>query len=147
MPFELGQPAFAYFFDSGIIVRGLLAAWRATDEQEFLDTAVEIGRHMARDHDSGVDFHPVLALPEKRPLDRDVLRWSHSTGCYQLKSAMALHDLAQDSGDSSFLDAYERALDDSLRTYASFLPGHPDRLRVMDRLHAFCYFIEGMLPR
>ena len=31
--------------------------------------------------------------------------------------------------------------------YAAFLPGHPDRLKVMDRLHAFCYFLEGLLPR
>jgi hypothetical protein len=147
MPFELGEPGFAYFFDSGIIVRGLLAAWRATDEQEFLDTAVEIGRHMARDHDAGADFHPILALPEKQPLDRDPSRWSRSPGCYQLKAAMALQNLAQDAGDSSFLDVYERVLDSSLRTYTSFLPGHPDRLKVMDRLHAFCYFLEGLLPR
>jgi hypothetical protein len=38
-------------------------------------------------------------------------------------------------------------LEFSLRTYASFLPGHADREKVMDRLHAFCYFLEGLLPR
>src|SRR4051812_29312960 len=95
MPFELGEPGFAYFFDSGIIVRGLLAAWRATDEQEFLDTAVDIGRHMSRDYDDGADFHPILTLPGKQPLERDPSRWSRSAGCYQLKAAMAFHDLAQ----------------------------------------------------
>ena len=146
MPFELGEPGFSYFFDSGIIVRGLLAAWRATDEQEFLDTAIEIGRHMARDHDAGDDFHPILSLPGKQPAERDPSRWSRSPGCYQLKAAMAFHDLAQAAGDSSFLDGYERVLDGSLRSYATFLPGHPDRMRVMDRLHAFCYFLEGLLP-
>ena len=147
MPFETGEPAFAYFFDSGIIVRGLLAAWRATDEQDFLDTAVEVGRHMARDYDAGADFHPILALPGKQPVERDVLRWSQAPGCYQLKAAMAFHDLAQAAGDTSFLDPYERILDYSLRTYGSFLPGHTDRLKVMDRLHAFSYFLEGLLPR
>ncbi len=38
-------------------------------------------------------------------------------------------------------------LEASLRTYADFLPGHPERPKVMDRLHAFCYFLEGLLPR
>jgi hypothetical protein len=26
-------------------------------------------------------------------------------------------------------------------------PGHPERPKVMDRLHAFGYFLEGLLPR
>jgi hypothetical protein len=147
MPFELGEPAFAYFFDSGIIVRGLLAAWRATDEQEFLDTAIEVGRHMVRDHGVGAEFEPILALPGKEPLERDALRWSRAPGCYQLKAALAFHDLAQATGDASFLDSYERVLDYSLRTYGAFLPGHSDRQKVMDRLHAFAYFLEGLLPR
>jgi hypothetical protein len=38
-------------------------------------------------------------------------------------------------------------LDASLRSYPSFLPGHPERVKVMDRLHAFSYFVEGLLPR
>ena len=38
MPFEIEPAAFAYFFDCGIVVRGLLSVWRATGEQEFLDT-------------------------------------------------------------------------------------------------------------
>ena len=38
-------------------------------------------------------------------------------------------------------------LEYSLCDSSTFLPGHPDRMRVMDRLHAFCYFLEGLLPR
>jgi hypothetical protein len=147
MPFELGEPGRAYFFDSGIIVRGLLAAWRMAGVQRYLDTAMAIGRHMIRDHVAADDVHPILALPVREPLERDPLSWSRSPGCYQLKSAMAWHDLAQTTGDGSFEAAYERVLDYSLRTYTTFLPGHPDRLKVMDRLHAFSYFLEGMLPR
>src|SRR5206468_3201392 len=41
---------------------------------------------------------------------------------------------------------YECVLEASLATFRDFLPGHADRLKVMDRLHAFCYFLEGMLP-
>jgi hypothetical protein len=147
MPFELGEPAYGYFFDDGIIVRGLLAAWRALGKAEYLDTAAAIGRHMLRDFDTGADFHPILKLPSKQPIERDELRWSRSPGCYQLKSAMAWHDLAEATGEAAFESGYERVLAYSLRTWRQFLPGHPDRVRVMDRLHAFSYFLEGLLPR
>lgn len=147
MPFESGEPAYAYFFDNGIIVRGLLAAWRAAGNSEFLDTAIALGRHMARDFDGGADFHPILALPAKQPVGRDPLRWSRSAGCYQLKAAMAWLDLAEATGDPSWTAPYDRVLDYSLRTWRDFLPGHPERAKVMDRLHAFAYFLEGLLPR
>ena len=148
MPFEIAPAAFTYFFDCGIIVRGLLAVWRATGEQEFLDAAVAIGESMARDFASPAgDFHPILALPSRTPLPRDPLRWSRTATCYQLKSAMAWWDLFEATGDTRFIEPYERVLASSLRTYADFLPGHAERPRVMDRLHAFCYFLEGLLPR
>src|SRR5205085_1795099 len=44
MPYEIGPPAFTYFFDCGIIARGLVAVWRATGDAEFLDRAVAVGR-------------------------------------------------------------------------------------------------------
>lgn len=148
MPFEIAPATFTYFFDCGIVVRGLLAVWRATGEQSFLDAAVATGESMARDFSSPAgDFHPILALPSKTPVDRDPLRWSRSATCYQLKSAMAWWDLFEATGETRFIEPYERVLDSSLRTYADFLPGHPERPKVMDRLHAFCYFLEGLLPR
>jgi hypothetical protein len=148
MPFEIAPAAFSYFFDCGVIVRGLLSVWRATGEQEFLDTAVATGQSMARDFASEAgDFHPILALPGKTPLARDPLRWSRTATCYQLKSAMAWWDLFEATGDRCFVESYERVLEASLGSYADFLPGHPERPKVMDRLHAFCYFLEGLLPR
>ena len=147
MPFEPTQPALAYFFDCGIVVRGLLALWHATGESELLCFARELGSAMARDfasHSNG--FFPIVRLPEKRPLDPEPLSWSRSGGCYQLKSAMAWLDLAEATGDTSFLRHYHHVLEDSLPTWQAFLPGHPDRLKVMDRLHAFLYFLEGLLP-
>jgi hypothetical protein len=130
------------------VVRGLLAVWRATGEQEFLDAAVAVGDSMARDFASSAgDFHPILALPSKTPVTRDPLRWSRTATCYQLKSAMAWWDLFEATGETRFTEPYERVLAASLRTYADFLPGHAERPKVMDRLHAFCYFLEGLLPR
>jgi len=148
MHFEIEPAAFSYFFDCGIIVRGLLAVWRATGEQQFLDTAIATGDSMIRDFaTSGGDFHPILALPSKRPIARDPLRWSRTSTCYQLKSAMAWRDLHDATDLPRFLEPYEQALDAGLRTYAEFLPGHPERPKVMDRLPAFGYFLEGLLPR
>jgi hypothetical protein len=149
-PFEIDPPgsALAYFFDAGIVVRGLLSAWRATGEEEFLGVAASLGDSMAADfacEDGG--WHPVISLPGKSPAPRDALRWSASPGCYQLKAAMAWWDLAEATGEERFREPYQRALEFSLRSWNAFLPGHPDRLKVMDRLHAFAYFLEGLLPR
>ncbi len=148
LPFELDPPQFAYFFDCGIVVRGLLSAWRASGMEEFLDIGAALGRSMAQDFTSadGDGFHPVLSLPGKQPLPRDPRRWSRTAGCYQLKSAMAWWDLAEATGDAQFREPYERALAYALRTWGSFLPGHSEKPRVMDRLHAFLYFLEGLLP-
>jgi len=148
MPFEIDPPRFTYFFDCGIIVRGLLAVWQATDNTRYLETAVALGESMERDFlDDGGDVHPILELRSKKPIERDPLRWSRSAGCYQLKAAMAWWDLAEATGDNTFRDPYMRVLEASLRSYETFLPGHTEPLKVMDRLHAFSYFLEGLLPR
>lgn len=135
----------AYFFDCGIIVRGLLAASRTTGESEFDNRAVRAGRAMLADFLTPQAIHPILALPDKRPLAYEP-RWSAAPGCYQLKSAMAWHDLFEKTGAADFRDAYESALADALRTQHDFLPGSPDPDQVMDRLHAHAYFLEGLLP-
>jgi hypothetical protein len=148
LPFELEPPAFTYFFDCGIAVRGLLSVWRATGAAEFLAVAAMLGDSMSRDFAvSPAEFHPVLSLPEKRPLPRDPTRWSHSPGCYQLKSAMAWWDLAGATGDDAFRQPYEALVPAAMLDAGGFLPGHPVRAKVMDRLHAYLYFLEGLLPR
>jgi hypothetical protein len=147
MPYEVAPMEFTYFFDSGIIVRGLLAVWRITREQALLDAALAIGASMARDFESASgDFHPILAIPQLTPIPRDPVRWSRSPGCYQLKSAMAWHDLSEAAGDAALAAPYYRVLEASLANWNDFLPGHAERPRIMDRLHAFCYFLEGLLP-
>ncbi len=144
-PFEY-PGSLAYFFDSGIIVRGLLTLWRVMPEGEWLDAAVAAGRSMLRYfvHDRGV--HPIIELPSCRPRPHEG-NWSKHPGCYQLKAALAWHDLFEVTGDREFLEAYEMVLRRSLATHEDFLPGETDPHLVMDRLHAYCYFLEGMLPR
>jgi hypothetical protein len=147
MPFELEPAAFTYFFDCGIIVRGLLALWRVTRDQELLDVAAAIGESMARDFACGDgQYWPILSLPDKRPLEMDALRWSRSSGCYQLKAAMAWRELADATGDARFRERYRAALENAMAAHEAFLPGHTESLKVMDRLHAYLYFLEGLLP-
>ena len=146
IPFEYGPGAesMLYFFDCGIIVRGLLAVWRETREPWLLDRAVDCGRAMIRDFDAGKEIHPILSLPDKKPVERDY-RWSRNPGCYQLKSALAWRDLGAITGESEFDRAFSRHLERSLAGYSSFLPGSDQPERVMDRLHAFSYFLESIL--
>jgi hypothetical protein len=147
MPFEIAPARFTYFFDCGIVARGLLAVWRATGDGEFLDGARSIGDSMADDFRAeGGEFHPILTLPEKRPVERDPLRWSRLPGCYQLKAGMAWWELWEATGDACYRDLYEGLREESLRTARNFLPGDTDRRKVMDRLHAYLYFLEGLMP-
>ena len=151
MAFELESAPddrFTYFFDCGIIVRGLLGAWRYTGSPELLDVAAAIGKSMACDFaDGGDDYHPILTLPQKQPVPRDPLRWSRTTGCYQVKAALAWQELFEATGETLFEQCYGQAVEAGLRDYTSFLPGHSERAKVVDRLHAFLYFLEGLLPR
>ncbi len=147
MPFELGPAQFTYFFDCGIIARGLLAQWRATGEAEYLDVAAALGNAMLADFaDADGEYHPILTLPDKQSTPRDPLRWSQSPGCYQLKSAMAWWQLFEVTGNARFGDAYYDLLEYAVRDSQTFLPGHTDPLKVVDRLHAYLYFLEGLLP-
>jgi hypothetical protein len=147
MPFEIEPAQFTYFFDCGIVVRGLLAVWRATGDGELLECARLVGQSMAGDFRApDGSFHPILSLPGKRPVERDPLRWSRSPGCYQLKAAMAWWDLWEATGDACFRSLYESMREEALRTAPDFLPGHAERRKVVDRLHAYLYFLEGLLP-
>jgi hypothetical protein len=152
-PFErrvrTGTPCFAYFFDCGIIARGLLHAWRVTEEVELRDAAIAAGRAMLSDfraRERG-DFviHPILELPGKHPMPWGA-RWSARPGCYQLKSALAWYELSEVTGEAAFLRTWESALAAALANGPEFLPGAPDPHEVMDRLHAYGYFLEGLLP-
>jgi hypothetical protein len=147
-PFELNGASgsgLAYFFDCGIIVRGLLYAWRITEDTEYRDAAIAGGRAMLSDFPSESGLHPILLLPEKRPRVWEP-RWSASPGCYQLKSAMAWRELFEITGESAFSHGYEWALEAALANDPQFLPGDGVQQRVMDRLHAYAYFLEGLLP-
>jgi hypothetical protein len=144
IPFEPMSP-YAYFFDIGIIVRGLLAAWSATQEEEFAKRAKDAALSLAFDFLGDGVFHPIITLPEKQPLDYDPKRWSRSPGCYQLKSALAWKEIGDAFGDDHAAKMFETALGVAMSQHESFLPGVEDPEKVMDRLHAYSYFLEALL--
>lgn len=143
-PFERSSDL-AYFFDCGIVTRGLLAVWRETRDQQLLDISSAAARGMIADFHSGHDYHPILTLPGKEPSPRSD-RWSRSPGCYQLKSALAWWDVAEVTGERTLRDGYLDMVKTALTTHSNFLAGGSCKHQVMDRLHAYCYFLEGLLP-
>ncbi len=134
-PFEPASNL-AYFFDVGIIVRGLLS----TGAEEFRGRAREGALSLAFDFIGDGVFHPIVALPDKQPLEYE-RNWSRSPGCYQLKSAAAWLGI----GDEHAVRMFDASLASALRTHESFLPGDADPNRVMDRLHPYLYFLEALL--
>jgi len=143
MPFEPGAEK-VYFFDLGIISRGLLSLWRATRKREFFELAVLCARSMQRDFGNSLPFHPIILLPDKRPMNGG-RGWSERPGCYQLKAAMAWSELAQAGCSDCREELFDDLLRVLLRNHSVFLDEAPDRERLMDRLHAYCYFLEGLL--
>lgn len=134
----------AFFFDCGIIIRGLVTLWRATGEAEFLDIAALSASGMAKAFEHHGNYAPILQLPSTDPTPYGAT-WSNNPGCYQLKSALGWLELFRESGDSLFETYFETALERALANDDAFLPGTTERLRVMDRLHAYSYFLEALL--
>jgi hypothetical protein len=67
-------------------------------------------------------------------------------GCYQLKSAMAWWDLYGVTGEMEFSLLYRESIERALASHLSFLPDAAGRVKTMDRLHAYLYFLEGLMP-
>ena len=133
----------SYFFDNGIIIRGLLAVWYHTKEDRLVEIASRAAHGMLRDFFSGADYHPILQLPAKAPTLRDT-RWSRSAGCYQMKSALSWLEVSEITGDATLSQAFRHLLEAALNTHASFLSSAPNRHAIMDRLHAYSYFLETL---
>jgi hypothetical protein len=145
-PFEPcdGGVGFGYFFDCGIIGRALIAQWKKTGDDRLMEAAQANALSMAFDYLGEGEFHPVIELPDKQPVAREA-RWSRQPGCYQLKSALAWRDLAEATGEPQPRAMFDQMLAFSLATHETFLPGDADPEKVMDRLHAYCYFLEALL--
>lgn len=150
-PFELSTPAdsgprLAYFFDCGIIIRGLVRLWERTNESAFLDAAERCGLALvSRMRRVDGAFFPLFNLDTGEPFE-GADRWSLRSGVYHLKVGLAFRELSVITG----LGEFDACLGDlkrwCLERHEAFLPGHDNSDGVMDRMHAYCYFLEGLLP-
>jgi hypothetical protein len=150
-PFEVPLSGFppsdrVYFFDCVIIIRALLALWNTTADPQYLERAERCGAALEGQM-SRVDgsFFPLLDLSTGVPAVGQG-QWSLEPQAYQLKAALAFLDLADATSSSIFAKTAEMLLQWSLRQHELFLPGADEPDRVADRLHAYCYFLEGLLP-
>jgi hypothetical protein len=149
-PFEHPSPSpeshhHSYFFDCGIIIRGLLAVWRHTREPKLLEVATQAAQSMIADFHAGPDYHPILDLPAKQPLPRTE-HWSRTSGCYQLKAQLAWWEVGEAAGDKFLQEAYLDVVAAALATHAGYLQAAVNEHQVMDRLHPYAYFLEGLTP-
>ncbi|MFM2125678.1 MAG: hypothetical protein RL328_2129 [Acidobacteriota bacterium] len=138
-PFEPGSDR-AYFFDLGIIARGLMAVYRATGDERYQARARDAALSLGLDFLGEGYFCPVISVPMKEPLPQEP-RWSRQPGCYQLKSALIWRQMQDEHADRMFHVSLAMAL----ATHESFLPGEANQEKVMDRLHAYSYFLEALL--
>lgn len=139
-------PQPAYFFDCSIIIRGLIALWNATGDRMYLERAERCGAAMLSAM-SRVDgsFFPLADVESGIP-SAGAGHWSLEPGVYQLKAGLAFLELAELTSAGLFSDTASKLLEWSLRQHEMFLPGETASDRVADRLHAYCYFLEGLLP-
>jgi hypothetical protein len=73
--------------------------------------------------------------------------WSVEPGVYQLKVGLAFLELAEASGLGLFKATTESLRKWALKRQESFLREETeDPQLLMDRAHAYCYFLEGLLP-
>ncbi len=140
-PFELaGSPQEAYFFDSGIIARGLLRLYEQTGQPRLREGAEQAAASMSKHFRASDGFHPILKIPSMEPLEYTAW-WSRRPGCFHLKAALAWCEVAGTADPE-----YQRQLAFSLATVDELIAIETQPSRVMDRLHPYCYFLEGLLP-
>lgn len=136
----------ARFIDCCIAARALLHLYQATGEHVFLDRAERCGVAL-RTRMSRVDgsFFPLLDLRSGKP-GAGTDSWSVEAEVYQLKSSLAFLELSDATGNREFNTSTELMLNWCLKTHEGFVRGDDAPEKVMDRLHAYSYFLEGLLP-
>jgi hypothetical protein len=141
-----GSTREARFFDCCIAARALLHLWQATSDPVFLDRAERCGIAM-RTRMSRVDgsFFPLLDLKSGEPR-AGTDSWSVEAEVYQLKSSLAFLELSDATGNREFDTSTQLMLNWCLKTHEGFVRGDDAPEDIMGRLHAYCYFLEGLLP-
>ena len=136
----------AFFLDCSIVVRALVHLWSATNDQAYLECAERCGLAL-HSRMATVDgaFFPIYDLEADRAY-AETGSWSVEMEVPQLKAGLALLELHKATGLGEFEHDAAALRKWCLKRHESFLPGEVDDAKVIDRLHAYCYFLEGLLP-
>lgn len=140
------QARLAYFLDCTIIVRSLVHLWNSTKDQVFLECAERCGLalHSRMPTVDGA-FFPIYDLSSDRAY-ADAGSWRVEMEIPQLKGGLALLELHKATGRGEFEHDAVALRKWCMQRQESFLPGEVDDAKVIDRLHAYCLFLEGLLP-
>ena len=136
----------ARFLDCGTIVRALLDLWRATGDEAYRDCAERCGLAMhslMATADGG--FFPLYNLRDEQP-EFGSGSWPVEAGVYQLKVGLAFRELAEATGLGEFEADVDVLRKWCLRRHEAFLDGAGGAEDTMSQLHAYCCFLEGLLP-
>ena len=134
------------FLDCGIVIRALLDLWRATGDETYRDCAERCGLAM-HSRMSTVDggFFPIYNLTYDQP-EFGSGSWPVEAGVHQLKVGLAFQELTEATGLGEFEANLDLLRKWCLRRHEAFLYGDGDAEDIMSRLHAYCCFLEGLLP-
>ena len=118
----------------------------ATNDQGYLDYAERCGLAL-RSRMNTVDgaFSPLYDLESDRAYE-ELGEWSGEMSVAQLKVGLAFLELYKATGRGEFEHDAEALRKWCLKRHESFLGGEVDDVKVVDRLHAYCDFLEGLLP-
>jgi hypothetical protein len=136
----------AYFLDCTVVVRSLTQLWDSTKDPAFLECAERCGLalHSRMPTVDGA-FFPIYDFKTDRAY-AEVGSWREEMGVPQLKGGLALLELYKATGRGEFEHDAEALRKWCLRRHESFLPGEVDDAKIIERLHAYCLFLEGLLP-
>lgn len=145
---ELADKSFAgrriYSFDTAICLRGLVAIYKATKHEPYLEAAVRMGRYLvdvaSNDDGEVVAIYDAKAA-EAVPPNREV--WSRCFGAFLSKTGEALIELHSVTDDEQFAERAKAICHAALR----FQGAHGSFETSMNRceLHPHCYATEGLL--
>lgn len=143
VPFE-PKSNFSYFFDCGIVVRGLVAAGKVFQNQEYIELAYKIAESML-EFQSGTTYTAILKKEPHETVEQAIpvhfypKRWSNSFWSHQLKAALAWYLFP------ALAHHYYRAagmFEGPPNKVSNSVPSHVDE---MDLLHPQAYYCEAMI--
>jgi hypothetical protein len=103
-----------YIFDTGVIISGLVDAFRASGDASYLQSAVTAADWLIRDlQKPNGAFYPVYEVDSGKLPESDQ-EWSLCSGSYHTKVAIGLINLFDLTGNSKYRDAAIRACDYAL---------------------------------